>query len=229
MPTPGSYRHKTIIMRKLIFFAAMLTSSLFASAQGFSDFKSKVTVRPTLGLNIGNECSKGSTSDALVSFKIGAIADYEFRETWGFRSGLLLTGQGGKYNEKAGGNGIGWELNQTDNPWYLEIPLDVYYSYEINDEIKLSGYSGFPIEIGLFGDYKLSGEGNRPGITIGSQKRSAFDDLSRFALCWNVGVEATWRKISLGLEYNRHLTNDGKNGTGHLQVFSINLGYNFKL
>ncbi len=197
----------------------MLTSVFFSAAQGFSEFLSKVTVRPTIGLNIGNECSKGYTSDALVTFKIGAIADYEFRETWGFRSGLLITGQGGKFNENVSGSGIGWKLDKTDNPWYLEIPLDVYYSYEISDDIKLSGYSGFPIEIGLFGDYKLSGEGTTPGISIGSQKRSAFDDLSRFALCWNIGVEATWRQMTLGLEYNRHLTNDAKHGTGHLQVF----------
>jgi len=208
----------------------MLTGTIFVSAQERatdSDFLSKVTIRPTAGLNIASESSGGTTSDALVSFKAGAIADYAFREDWGFRAGLLITGQGGKYGADVN-DWISFSVEATDNPWYLELPLDVYYNYRFK-EITFTGFTGFPLSFGLFGNYKQGGEGHSGGVSVGGSKHSAFDDLNRFALSYNIGLEATWRRMTLGFEYSRHLTNDAKNGSGHLQVFSINLGYNFKL
>lgn len=202
----------------------MLAGTLSVSAQTEKSFQNKVTLRPTIGLNISTEANSSSTSDALVSFKVGAIADYAYKENWGFRSGLLFSGQGGKYGQKVGSGAVSWSYTATDNPWYLEIPLDAYYQYKLND-ITFKGYTGFPIEIGLFGNYKI--ENGDYGVgTVGKQKRSAFDDLSRFALAWNIGAEANWHKFTLGIEYNRHLSNDAKNGGKcHLQTFSINIGY----
>jgi len=209
----------------------MLTGTVFVSARAHADseFLSKVTIRPTVSLNISSSSvSGGNSSNSLVSFKIGAIADYAFKEDWGFRSGLLFSGQGGKWDQSVNGGSISWSLNATENPWYLEIPLDVYYSYEYKD-VTFTGFTGFPISFGLFGNQKIE-DGGRGNGTVGDTSRSAFDSLNRFALSYNIGVEATWRKFSLGLEYNRHLTNDAKTGgTSHIQVFSINLGYNFKL
>lgn len=205
----------------------MLVGMLSASAQTEDDFLSKVTVRPTLGLNICSEDAGGNASSSLVSFKVGAIADYAFKENWGFRSGILFSGQGGTFKSDVGSGWLSWSSKATDNPWYLEIPLDVYYSYQIKD-ITLTGFTGIPVSIGLFGNYKIEDGGSGTG-TVGTTKQNAFDDLNRFALSYNIGIEATWRKMSFGFEYSRHLTNDGKNGSGHLQLFSINLGYNFKL
>lgn len=202
----------------------MLVGILSASAQTEETFLSKVTLRPTIGLNIATEANGSSTSDALLTFKIGALADYAFKQDWGFRSGILFTGQGGKYGTKVGSGAVSWSYTATDTPWYLEIPLDAYYQYNVGD-VNLKGFTGFPLEFGLFGDYKIK-NGDYGTGTVGNQKRSAFEDLNRFALAWNIGLEATWHKVSLGIEYNRHLTNDAKNGGKcHLQVFSINVGY----
>jgi len=210
-------------MRKILLFCLMLTGMLSVSAQTEETFLSKVTFRPTIGLNISKEAGDGASSDALVSFKAGAIADYAYKEDWGFRSGLLLSGKGGKYGEDVNGGMVSWSMKATDSPWYLEIPLDVYYQYRLND-ITFKGFTGFPLEIGLFGNYKIE-DGGKGNGHVGDQKRSAFDDLSRFGIAWNIGVEAEWKKISLGIEFSRHLTNDAKEGTCHMQVFSINVGY----
>lgn len=231
MPTPGSCRHYFLSMRKLFFLCALFAGVICGFAQEVAEsdgFLSKVTVRPTIGLNLATECSDGITSNTLVSFKIGAIADYAFRKDWGFRSGLLLSGQGGKYSQDVNAGWIGWSLDATDNPWYLEIPLNVYYSYNIK-EVTITGFTGFPLAFGLFGNYKIEDGGRGGNGTVGDTSKSSFDDLKRFALCYNIGVEATWRKFTFGFEYNRHLTSDSKLATAHLQVCSFNLGYNFKL
>lgn len=202
----------------------MLAATLSMSAQTEGNFLSKVTFRPTIGLNISSVSYSGGASDALVSFKAGALADYAFKKDWGFRSGLLLTGQGGKHGSDYGSGSVSWSYRVSENPWYLEIPLDVYYDFGIGD-VTLGGFTGFPLEIGLFGNHTIKDGGYGTGH-VSKETRSAFKDFSRFALAWNIGVEATWRKITLGLEYNRHLSNDGKGGNKcHLQTFSINLGY----
>lgn len=201
----------------------MLVNLLTASAHASDGFLSRVTLRPTIGLNISSLVHPSYTSDALVSFKIGALADYAVKTSWGFRSGILFTGQGEKHGNNIGSGAVSWSYTATDNLWYLEIPLDAYCQYTAG-EVTFKGFTGFPLEFGLFGNYKLKG-GDYGTANIPTQKHSAFDDFSRFALAWNIGLEATWHKISLGIEYNRHLTNDVKSGKGHFQLFSINVGY----
>ncbi len=209
----------------------MLTGVFFASAQeraADSDFQSKVKVRLAFGMNISSvSISGGNSSSSLIGAKGGAIADYAFKENWGFRSGLLLTSQGGKWDQSVDGGFVSWSLKATENPWYFEIPLNVYYSFYYKD-ITFTGFTGFPVSIGVFGNQKIE-DGGGGNASVGDTSRSVFENMNRFALSYNIGVEATWKKFTLGLEYNRHLTNDYKNGgSGHIQVFSINLGYNFQ-
>jgi len=78
-------------MRKILFLCLLFIGLLSTSAQTQESFPSKVTVRPTIGLNIGSESSGDTTSNSIVSFKGGAIADYAFTQNWDFRSVLLTT------------------------------------------------------------------------------------------------------------------------------------------
>ena len=229
-------------MRKLLLFIGVILCSATVQAQSQtgldkeppgtekSDFLDKVTIRPTIGLNIGFASVKdGNSSDALASFKAGAIADYAVKEDWGFRTGLLLSGQGGKWSQSVGGGALGWSLNATENPWFLEIPINVYADLFRLKDIRFTAFAGFPLEFGLFGNNKIK-DGGGGNASVADTSHDAFETYNRFALCLNFGIETEWRKFVLGLEYNRHLTNDSKaGGTQHLNLLSINLGYNFKL
>lgn len=201
------------------------------SESGFS--LSKVTIRPTIGVNIAYETFDGGETGILTSFKVGAIADYAIDHTWGLRTGLLLSGQGGEsYHDIGTGTFLAHSLSTRDNPWYLEIPLNAYVDVFTWQNVSFKAFVGFPIEIGLFGKYKLQGEKNPSGVTAGGYEHGCFDKdgLNRFAIAFNGGIEATWRKFTLGIEYNRHLTNDAQYGDSyHLQYYSVYLGYNFKL
>lgn len=191
---------------------------------------SKVTIRPTIGLNFSYISVKdGDASDFNTSFKIGAIADYALKNDWGLRTGIIFTGQGGKWDQSVGGGWLGWSLTATENPWYLEIPLNVYADLFKAKDFNLTLFTGLPLEFGVFGNNKIK-DGGKGNASVADTSHGAFESYNRFALCYNFGIEAEWKKFVIGFEYNRHLTNDAKTGgTSHLNVISINLGYNFNL
>lgn len=144
------------------------------SESGFS--LSKVTIRPTIGVNIAYETFDGGETGILTSFKVGAIADYAIDHTWGLRTGLLLSGQGGEsYHDIGTGTFLAHSLSTRDNPWYLEIPLNAYVDVFTWQNVSFKAFVGFPIEIGLFGKYKLQGEKNPSGVTAGGYEHGCFD------------------------------------------------------
>jgi hypothetical protein len=214
-------------MKKIYFIlsAAMMFFAINANAQ----------FGVGVGYNLLNNTTKAageSDDDSLNGFFIEGTYDFNFLEAkWGslgLQPGVRYTFGGETDTEEIAG--IKTKASLAEH--YLDIPVNVKYSYEfIQSKLKAYAFAGPVFSLGLASTAAASVEDNKEKIN--NYKDTEY---GRFDLKLGIGAGVTLaEKFNVKLGYNigmlnrytgEQLSKDNKLST-HTGVFFVGVGYNF--
>lgn len=155
------------------------------------------------GLNIANIMSdpKEEGEKSYLGFHVGGTVDFKLTEQVSLQSGLLFSQKGQVIEEGS--------VKSTEFQNYLEVPVNVAYSYALGEQSKLSIFAG------PYFAYALSGEikGKSSTLIITSDVVYGGDNgQNRFDLGLNGGVNFDYSNYRVTAQYGYGLTNmDPKN------------------
>ena len=96
--------------------------------------------------------------DSKTGFSFGVIGEYPTNEYFAIATGLVFAQRGGKLEKSEHGDGYERKLKINQNINYLQIPMNAKFSYPINDDLKVFGFTGPYLAFALTGkmtvDYK---------------------------------------------------------------------------
>lgn len=192
------------IMRKFLFYAMIAIVAFAAKAQ-----HSDIDVEVVAGVNSANISYGGIVSRTGFHAGLRLSKDLKFftEENAIYSNvGALLSLKGGKEKTDDG--------NIIYNPYYLEVPVHVGYSYQANPNYKFYFEMGPYLAVGLFGKTE--------GATVfGDLDFRRFDVGAGF----RTGVQI-YKHYSLSLGYDVGFINVQK-GTGANKNFYLSAGYKF--
>jgi hypothetical protein len=194
-------------MKKIVMLFLLASSCSLLSAQ--QQFKFGVRG----GINIASlgdyDHMIGLYEDAELENKLGLYAgifgQLHFSERLGIETGLFYSQLGGKDKE----NDYNESYKVTANPSYLQVPVSMFYKFNLPNELKL-----YP-SLGLYAGYGLSGNlktrGNIASEDIGSDIKYFDDFAKRFDFGGTAGLNLEYRKFIFGLGYDHGFTRVNKN------------------
>lgn len=175
------------------------------------------------GLRLGLSMATIHTDDALLDggsmqsgLNVGGIVGFQLSPAAPvyLESGLLYTEKGGKGNVE--GKKFTFDLN------YLQMPIIVKYSYELDDDLTVQPF---------FGGYLAYGIGGKVKNFADRQARSSFssDYFKRFDGGLRFGCGLQYQVLYAELSYDLGLANISRDyfGSTHNGCLSINVGVNF--
>ncbi len=192
-------------MKKIIFMAAMLLSSVATFAQ---HEVGSITIQPKIGMNIA-DLTKEDDSDVRIGLAVGAEAEYQATDLFSVSAGVLYSMQGCKGSEDG--------VKATIKLDYINIPIlaNVYVTKGL--AVKLGIQPGFNINA------KAKAEAN------GVSAEADIDDVKTLDFSIPVGVSYEYQNFVLDARYNWGLTKVAKDIDDKNSVFQITLGYKFSL
>jgi hypothetical protein len=202
------------------------------------------------GVNLANVSvnNNGRVDDAnqLTSFQVGIIGDLELAGNMiVLQPGILFTGKGSKVQRgTAGQNGY---FQQTFNPRYVEVPVNLVFKAPIGTGSRLFAGAGPYLAVGvggktetegrdLLGNYnferKINFSDDDP-TTLNREEGAGLTTIKRFDYGFNgtAGIEA--KNIVLGINYGLGLaklqsgTNNNQDNNNKHRVLSFTLGFKF--
>jgi hypothetical protein len=183
-------------MKKLLFVAFSI-ACISCSAQNLS-----FNVRG--GINL-SDMTKVNDSDMKVGFQAGAGLDYAFTNNLSLQPALMIIQRGVK------------ESDITVKPLYLELPIDLAYKFDLQNNMK------FFVNAGPYFAYGLSGTAKEGGLSVDlfGDKTGALD-WNRFDAGVGIGCGLEFTKFIISLKQEFGLTKvvdgGGKNETTALSV-----------
>ena len=196
-------------MKKLFLTLAVACLGLTASAQEKGDIRFGVVA----GMNVSNITDM--EMDSRIGFHVGVKAEYNLSENLYGNAGVIFSQKGNKYSE--GDDEI------TNNPGYIEVPINFGYRYKISDGVSVFGETGPYLAYGICGKTKVEYEGDEAKVDF-------FEDgVNKFDFGWGVkvGVEAAKFQISVGYEYGITKVYDVKGSSNHNSNLMVSVGYMF--
>ena len=172
----------------------------------------------------------GDTKEALAGFHAGASIDIALNDNFSFQPGLLFTTKG-----------VGFDLSDSSNTtndaswsfYHLNVPLNIKYNHEINDDLSIFGLAGPYIGFGLTGTViqDVGGPGGLIESTETNIKFNDDDDFNRLDFGLGFGAGVGYQAFSLGLYYDLGLAN--LSSLDYLSitqnVFRVSVGYTINL
>ena len=216
-------------MRKFILLLTFISSScILLNAQQFN-----WGVRG--GLNISSlgdyEHTIGqyedSELDSKLGFHAGVFAQFPVSGNLGIETGLFYSQLGGKDKE----NDRNEQYKIEANPSYLQIPVSVFYKFNVIDEFK------FYPSLGVYAGYGLSGKLKMKGTVAGQDIDSKVDYFGNFAnkldFGATIGMNIQYSKFILGMHYDQGFTKVNKEKTVYgdnafNSNFRLSLSYLFR-
>jgi hypothetical protein len=183
-------------MKKLLFVAFSI-ACISCSAQNLS-----FNVRG--GINL-SDMTKVDDSDMKVGFQAGVGLDYAFTNSLSLQPALMIIQRGVKENDV------------TVKPLYLELPIDLAYKFDLQNNMK------FFVNAGPYFAYGLSGTAKEGGFSVDlfGDKTGALD-WNRFDAGVGIGCGLEFTKFIISLKQEFGLTKvvdgGGKNETTALSV-----------
>lgn len=153
---------KTFLISAILLFGLSTTafSQLRFGIDGGVSF-SNTNIKSTSG-----GLSLSPNTNTLTSFHIGILAEAPLGNKFYLQPQLQLAGQGFKLKNYMGSN-----FNETVNPFYLELPVNIIYKIPVGPGKAFAGLGPY-LAIGLFG--KAKGKGTYAGEKIDSTKNIRF-------------------------------------------------------
>lgn len=175
------------------------------------------------GVNFANVSFSGSGMDvspkSITGFHIGAVADFQLKESLHFNTGLLYSGKGFKMDYSDGETSV----SMTESFNYLDIPLNLAYLFPINDK-----YDVF-IQAGPYLAYALSGKDKVGSETSNIDFKE--NGMKRFDYGLGIGGGVQFGAIVASLNYQLGLANLNDDSTMDAKlknkVFQVSLAYMF--
>ena len=196
-------------MKKLFLTLAVACLGLTASAQEKGDIRFGVVA----GMNVSNITDM--EMDSRIGFHVGAKAEYNLSENLYGNAGVIFSQKGNKYSEG--------DVEITNNPGYIEVPINFGYRYKISDGVSVFGETGPYLAFGICGKTKIEYDGDEA-------KADFFEDgTNKFDFGWGVkvGVEAAKFQISVGYEYGITKVFDVDGSSNHNSNLMVSVGYMF--
>ncbi|MDR0574749.1 MAG: PorT family protein [Tannerella sp.] len=156
------------------------------------------------GLNISSlsdyDHMIGQYEDAGLENKLGLYAgifgQLHFSEKSGIETGLFYSQLGGKDKE----NDYYESYKITANPSYLQLPVSIFYKFNLTNGFKL-----YP-SLGVYGGYGLSGnlktQGSIANENLDSNIKYFNDFAKRFDAGGTAGLNLEYNKFIFGLSYD---------------------------
>lgn len=192
-------------MKKLLFCVLALLASVTASAQD-------MMWGLTGGLNVST--FNGSDFSSKAGFNIGLKAEYNIADPFFVEGSVLLSQKGAKYeilNEK-----------MKMDLWYLHVPMNFGYKFDINDLIAVAPKVGIFLGCGLWGS---DDNDNNPftDYSKGEFEYLGMKDFNRFDFGFGFGVNgyvAKHLELSTGYEISmvKAYNNDTKPRNWYLNL-----------
>jgi hypothetical protein len=171
--------------------------------------KINITAGFTSSTWAGEDADLFGTEDqkqALAGFHLGASIDIALNDNFSFQPGLLFTTKG-----------VAFDLSGTSDTsndaslsfYYLNVPLNIKYNYEINDDLSIFGLAGPYIGFGLTGTVTqdIGGPGGLIESTETNIKFNDDDDFNRLDFGLGFGAGVGYQAFSLGVYYDLGLAN----------------------
>lgn len=192
-------------MKKIIFMAAMLLSSVATFAQ---HEVGSITIQPKIGMNIA-DLTDVDDSDVRIGLAVGAEAEYQATDIFSVSAGLIYSMQGCKYSDDG--------VKETLKLDYINVPIlaNVYVAKGL--AVKLGIQPGFNINA----KYKAEAGG--------VEAEAKVDDAKTIDFSIPVGISYEYKNFVLDGRYNWGLTKVVKDLDWKNSVFQITLGYKFAL
>lgn len=111
------------------------------------------------------------------------------------------------------------------NIFSLNIPVNLVYKFNINEDISIDPFFGIDLRLNLSGKYKetYSYDGEKETESYSIFKGE--DAYKRFQAGWHIGVGATWKNLNLSVSYGTDFNEIAEKTK--LKTTMISLGYNF--
>ena len=201
-------------MKKFLLLAAFIAPAFFLSAQkinwgvrgglnisSLSDYEMPIYQRPSGSF----ECSE---LDNRLGAYAGAFAQFALSGNLGLETGLYYARLGGKDKEYDDERGSIEQYKIDANPSYLQLPVALYYKFNITDKFKIYPSAGLYAGYGLTGNLKQ--QGSVGGIPIDSKAKYFDNFANKFDLGLTVGLNIEYSKFILGIHYDRGFTRVNK-------------------
>jgi hypothetical protein len=196
-------------MKKFLLLSTFVSCALFINAQNFN-----WGIRA--GLNASSlgdyEHTIGLYQDSELDNKLGAYAgifgQFMLSGNLGLETGLYYAQLGGKDRENDYERGNLEQYKIEANPSYLQLPIALFYKFNLTENFKLYPSAGLYAGYGLTGDFKKTGTAD--GVDITSKEKYFKDFANKLDFGLTVGLNVQYSKFVLGFHYDRGLTRVNK-------------------
>ncbi len=181
----------------------MVLSSVGAFAQYSAG---DVTIQPKVGLNVSNltDYSDDGDTDWKAGLVIGVEGEYHINNWFGLSAGLLYSQQGTKAT--ISGQDIKLKMD------YINVPVLANFYVA----------KGLALKAGLQPGFKVNSEWTAAGHSVDA-------DIKSVDISMPLGISYEYEGFCIDARYALGLTDVAKDTDMKNQVFSITLGYKFKL
>jgi hypothetical protein len=203
------------------------------------------------GINLANVSvnSNGRVDDAnsLTSFQVGIVGDFDLAgDLITLQPGILFTGKGSKVQRGTAGQ-AGY-FQQTFNPRYIEVPVNLVFKAPLGNSSRLFAGAGPYLAVGVGGKSKTEGTravlgnysieqdirfSNDDPTTFNQEEGTGLNVVKRFDYGFNGTAGLEGKSIVLGVNYGLGLaklqsgTNNNQDNNNKHRVLSFTLGFKF--
>lgn len=163
-------------------------------------------------------------------FHAGIAVDFPIVEMVFFETGLFFNTKGFKLTEEE----EGVDVTAKAKLYYVDIPLTLKVTGDVNEGMKIFGLAGPYVGVGLSG--KTVAEGSAEGFNVSVDEDVSWgsgeeDDLKRLDYGITVGAGLIFKSLQVGLSYDLGMANVSAytdyGTTASHRVFRLTVGYNF--
>ncbi|MCA0363066.1 MAG: PorT family protein [Bacteroidetes bacterium] len=214
-----------------MFILMLLLSSL--------TFGQKIGVR--LGASLADISYKSDGEDynsdlkTRVGFHAGVFGEMPLSDNLAFELGLILNQKGYRLSESDSEDGYDYSYSGSASVIYADIPLNIKYYHELDNDLSVFGTFGPYVGAGILGKTKFKYTSN--GKSDSDSEKIVFgndddSDFKRLDYGLGVGVGIAKENLQLGINYNFGLANIAPGGDADNKfsnrVLGISLNYFLK-
>lgn len=117
-----------------------------------------------------------------------------------------------------------YTIEAKANPMYIQVPILLNYKFDIGKDFTIAPYAGGYYALGIAGNYEETENGEQVGYSpLFTNEDGERALMKRSDIGINIGLNISWKKLSLNIGYEFGQTND----SGYNKCFTLGVGYNF--
>lgn len=193
------------------------------------------TYRIELGYNNPVRLGNNFSRTFFNGVKLGGTAEYDLKNQFSLLTGVLYNFV---YSDKLQGYPNSTAVTYTTYGHFLDIPVRLIYNYPLNKNLKIFGFGGPNLNIGLFQNMKITSTQTYPSTSpfyVQPRSVNVYNgsdpdyQLNRLNLQIGLGGGVQWKKYQLKAGYDFGINNLNRLDTGKLNQngWYVTIGYNF--